>query len=65
MEFIGKLVSNNTSKIGMIVSTPTKVSVKFSDKFIHILNNKEISNELKVRTNIQRRESLFKYQPHT
>ena len=35
-EVIGKLVSNEASKIGMLPSAPKYFSVKFSDQFIHI-----------------------------
>ena len=36
MELIGKLESNNTSKIGMIPSASKEVSIKFEDQCIHI-----------------------------
>ena len=41
MELIGKLSSNDTSKIGMLHSASKYVSIKFSDQCLHILNNKE------------------------
>ena len=62
MELIVKLESNDTSNIGMLPSDSKDVYIKFSDQFIHILNNKERLNELKGSTKIQNRESLFKYQ---
>ena len=40
MEFIGKLGSNDTSKIGMLCSASKYVSGKFTDKCIHIINHK-------------------------
>ena len=40
MELIGILGSNNTSKIEMLPSASKDVSIKFSDKCIHILNNR-------------------------
>ena len=54
MELIGKLASNYTSKIEMIPSVSKDVSVKFSDKCIHIINNEEIVNGLKGSTKIQK-----------
>ena len=62
MELIWKLENNNTANIGMLPSASKDVSIKFSDKFINILNNKEILNELKGRKKMQKGESLFKYQ---
>ena len=40
MELIGKLASNETSKIGMLPSDSKDVSIKFTDQRIHIINNK-------------------------
>ena len=40
MKLIGTLSSNNTEKIGMIPSASKDVLVKFSDQFIHMINNK-------------------------
>ena len=62
MELIGKLGSSYISNIGMLPSASKDISIKFADQCLHILNNKEIFNGLKGRTNIQKRESLFKYQ---
>ena len=45
MEFIGELVSNDTSKVGMLPSASKDVSVKFPDQCIHILNDKERLND--------------------
>ena len=39
MELIGKLESNSTSNIGMLPSASKDISIKFSDQYIHILNN--------------------------
>ena len=39
-ELIGKLASNDTSKIGMLPSASKNVSDNFTDQRIHILNNK-------------------------
>ena len=47
MEIIGKLSSNNTSKIGIIPSASKDVIIHFSDQCIHILNNKYRLNGLK------------------
>ena len=47
MELIGKLASNYTSKIEIFPSVSKDVSVKFSDKCINIINNKEVLNGLK------------------
>ena len=63
MKLIGKLLSNDTTKIGMLPSASTYFSIKFSDQCLHLLSNKEVLNGIKVSTNMQRRESLFKYQP--
>ena len=62
MEIIDKLASNHTSKIGMLPSASKYISIKFSDQWINILNDKEWLNGLKCRTKMQKRESLFKYQ---
>ena len=40
MELIGKLVSNDTTKIGMIPSASKNVPIKFSYQCLHIINNK-------------------------
>ena len=64
MELIGKLWSNDTSKIGILPSASKDVSVIFSDQCIHILNNKEILNGLKGSKKIKKREPLFKYLSH-
>ena len=54
MELIGKLASNDTSKIGMLPSASKDVSVQFADQCIHILNNKDRLNGLKGSTKIQK-----------
>ena len=46
----------------MITSSSKDVSIKLADQCIHILNNKERSNELKGSITIKNRESLLKYQ---
>ena len=40
MELIGKLGSNDTSRIGMLPSHSKHVSIKFPDQCMHIINNK-------------------------
>ena len=62
MELIGKLESNETTKIGIIPSASKDVFIKFSDQRLHILNNKEILNGLECNRIIQKREPLLKYQ---
>ena len=44
MKLIGKLASNDTSKIGIFPSASKDVSIIFAYPCLHILNNKEISN---------------------
>ena len=44
MKLIDRLGSNDTTHVGMIRSASKGMSIKFSDKCIHILNNKEILN---------------------
>ena len=55
MEIIGKLGSNDTTKIGMLPSASKYVSVKFSYQCLHILNNKLTFNGIKGSTKIQNR----------
>ena len=62
MELIGKLASNNTSKIGMLPSASKYVSIKLSDQCIQNINNKDKLNGLKGNPKMKNRESLFKYQ---
>ena len=62
MELIGKLASNDTSKIGILPSVSKNIFITFADQCIHIINNKEILNGLKGSTKMQNRESLLKYQ---
>ena len=54
-EPIGKLGSNNTTKIGMLPSASKYVSIEFEDKRIHIINNKEILNGLKGSKKMKKR----------
>ena len=46
----------------MVTSASKYVSIKISDQFIHILNNKERLNGPKGCKKIQNREALLKYQ---
>ena len=62
MEYIGKLASNYTSKVIMLPSASKGVSIKFLDKCINILYNKEGLNGIKGRTKLQNIESLFIHQ---
>ena len=39
IELIAKLVSNDTTKIGILPSASKDVSIKFPDHCLHILNN--------------------------
>ena len=48
-----KLSSNGKSKIGTLPSASKDVSVKFIDQCIHILNNKDTLNVLKVSTKMK------------
>ena len=63
MELMGKLAGKDTKNIGMLPSASKYVSIKFVDKCLHILNNKEILNGLKGIKKIQEGKSQFKYQP--
>ena len=56
MELIGKLVSNYTSKIGMLPSASKYVSIKSAGQCIKIINNKEILNGLKGSTKTKKIE---------
>ena len=44
MRLLGKLASNDTSKIGILPSASKDTSVIFPDQFIHILYYKERLN---------------------
>ena len=55
MEIIGKLASNDTSKIRILPSASKDISIKFSDQCIHIFNNKERLNGPKRSTKTQKR----------
>ena len=48
MELIGKSASNYTSKIGILLSASKYLSIKISDKCIHMINNKYMLNGPKV-----------------
>ena len=62
MKLIGKLVGIETSRIGILPSTPKYVPIKFADQCIHILNNKYRLNGLKGSAKMQKIELLFKHQ---
>ena len=62
MRLIGKLVSNDTTNIGILPGASKDASIKFSNKCLHILNNKEIFHGLKGSTKMKIIEPLFKYQ---
>ena len=55
MELIGKWENNSTSNIGMLPSASKYVSIKISDKFINIINNKGRLNGLKCGTKMQKK----------
>ena len=46
----------------MIPSESKDVSIKFADQYIHILNNEDRLNGIKVSTQTQRIVSIFKHQ---
>ena len=62
MEVIGKLLGNNTSKIGMIPSASNNIYIKFVDQCIHNISIKDGLNGLKGNKKTQNIESLLKYQ---
>ena len=62
MELMGKLASNNNTNIAMLPSASNYVSIKFAYQCLHILNNIKRLNGLKGSTNMQKRQSKFKYQ---
>ena len=62
MELLGKFVSNNISKIRMLPRASKYVSIKFSEKCLHILNNKYRLNLIKGSTKVKNLESLIEYQ---
>ena len=62
VELIDKLVSDNTSNIGILPSDSKYFFIKLADQCIHILNNEYILNGLKGSTKMKNRESLLKYQ---
>ena len=57
MEVIGKLGSDDTTRIVMLTSASKDVSIKCSDQCLKILNNKEILNGLKGSTKMQKKQS--------
>ena len=56
IELLGRLASNDTSKIGILPSASKNIFITFADQCIHIINNKERLNGLKGSTRIQNRE---------
>ena len=40
MEFIGKLASNDTSKVGILHSDSKYIYIKLLNRYLHIINNK-------------------------
>ena len=62
MELMGKLASKDTTNIGMLPSASKYVVIKFADKCINNINNKEILNGLKGSTKMQEIQSQLKYQ---
>ena len=58
IEIIGKLSSNDISKIGMLPSASRDVSINFLNQCIHILNNKDSLNGLKVRKKYKKRITI-------
>ena len=59
---MGKLANNDTKIIGMLPSASKYISINFADQCLRILNNKEGLNGLKGSTQMQKRQSQFKYQ---
>ena len=53
MEIIGKLASNKTSRIGMLPSASKYDPIKTPEQCLHIINNKDRLNGLKVSTKKQ------------
>ena len=56
MELMVKLESNYATNIGMLSSASKYDSIKFAYQCLHIINNKEKFNELKVSTKMQKRQ---------
>ena len=54
MELIGKLESDNTTKIGMLPCDSEYVPIQFSDKCLHMINNKEGLNGIKGNPKMQK-----------
>ena len=54
MELIGKLASDDTSKIGMLSSASTDVSINFAEQYLQIVTNNYLLNKLKSGTKIQK-----------
>ena len=62
MKLIGKLASNDMSKIVMLPSVSKDNYVKFEEQCLHILNNNHVLNVLKGITKMKNIESPIKYQ---
>ena len=63
MELLGKLASNDPSEIVTLPSASNNVSINFEEKCLRMITNNDRLNGIKGGTKIQKRESLFKYQP--
>ena len=55
MKLLGKLISNDSWKIGMISSTSKYIIINFSEQYFKIPTNKDILNDLKGIIKIQKR----------
>ena len=54
LDLIGRLGSNNTTKIGMLPSASKYVLIKFANQCLHNINSKEILNGLKGSSKFKR-----------
>ena len=55
MELLGKLSSNDTSKIGTLPSASKEISINFSEQFLNIITNNDWLNGLKSITKMYKR----------
>ena len=62
MELLGKLASNDKSKIIMTPTAPKDISIKILEQGLQIITNNDQLNVIKGITKIQNRESIFTYQ---
>ena len=60
MRIIGEFEINDTSNIVMLPRASTYVSIKFADKCIQIINNKDRLNGLKGRKKFKRENRYSK-----